>query len=157
MDIYPNAFTRDVGMAAEALSFSSEFDTFAQNPVQTSVQETVEFIFTPIASVEQSDLEFLFPAEHDTYIDFNIKLYVRGKLTMVHEKVLDSTDFTATANNLLHSPFTQCSKTLNGTTITPTPGLYQYNSYLETLLTYGRDAATSHLTNGFLYLDSGEL
>jgi len=144
-------------MAAEALSVSSEFDIFAQKPVQTSVQETIETIYRPIASVDQSDLEFLIPAEHDTYIDLNIKLYVRGKLTAADGKDLDSTDFTATANNLLHSLFTQCSITLNGTTITPTSDLYQYRSYLETLLTYGRDASTSHLTNSFWYLDSGDL
>ena len=44
---------------------------------------------------------------------------------MADGKDLDSTDFTATANNLLHSLFTQCSITLNGT-ITSTSGLYQY-------------------------------
>ena len=31
------------------------------------------------------------------------------------------------------------------------------SSYLETLLTYGRDDSTSHLTNSFWYLDSGDL
>jgi len=84
-------------------------------------------------------------------------MYVRGKLTTADGKDLDSTDFTATANNLVHSLFTQFSITLNGTTITPTSDLYQYRSYLATLLTYGRDAATSHLTNSFWYLDSGDL
>jgi hypothetical protein len=106
-------------MAAEVLSVSSEFDIFAQKPVQTSVQETIETIFRPIALVDQSDLAFLIPAEHDTYIDLNIKLYVSGKLTTADGTDLDSTDFTATANNLLHSLFTQCSITLNGTTGTP--------------------------------------
>ena len=122
-----------------------------------SVQETIETILKPIASVDQSDLEFLIPAEHDTYIDLNIRLYIRGKLTTADGKDLYSTDFTATANNLLHSLFSQFSITLNGTTITPTSNLYQYPSYLETLVTYGRDAAKSHLTNSFCYLDSGDL
>jgi len=67
-------------MAADALSVSSEFDIFSQKPVQTSVQETIETIYRPITSVDQSDMEFLIPPEHDTYIDLNIKLYVRGKL-----------------------------------------------------------------------------
>jgi hypothetical protein len=81
------------------------------------VQETIEIIFRPIASVDQSDLE-LIPAELDTYIDMNIRLYVRGKLTTADGKDLESTDFTATVNNLLHSLITQCSISLNGTTIT---------------------------------------
>ena len=53
-------------MPPEALSVSSEFEIFEQKPVQTSVQETIEIIFWPIASVDQSDLEFFIPAEHDS-------------------------------------------------------------------------------------------
>ena len=63
---FHNAFIRDVGTVAEALSVSSEFDMFAQKPVQTSVQEAIETIYRPIASVDQRDLETLIPAEHDT-------------------------------------------------------------------------------------------
>ena len=44
-----------------------------------------------------------------------------------------------------------------GTTISQATYLYQYRSYLETLLTYGLDTATSHLKNGLWYLESGEL
>jgi hypothetical protein len=42
-------------------------------------------------------------------------------------------------------------------TITQTTDLYQYRSYLETLLNYGSDAATPDLTNGFWYLDTVDL
>ena len=42
---------------------------------------TIETIFRPIASVDQSDLEFLIPAENDMYIDPNIRLFVRSKLS----------------------------------------------------------------------------
>ena len=41
---------------------------------------TTEVTYKPTASVEQSDLEFLIPAYNDTYVDLNIKLYIRGKL-----------------------------------------------------------------------------
>jgi hypothetical protein len=61
-------------MAAEAFCVSSDFDIFAPKPVQTLVQETTENIFRPKASVDQSDLEFLILAEHDTYIDLNMRL-----------------------------------------------------------------------------------
>jgi hypothetical protein len=98
-------------MAAENIVVYFRVRYFSQKPVQTSVQETIETIFWPIASVNQSDLQFFISAEHDTYIDFNIRLYVRGKLTAADGKDLDTTDFTATANNLLHSLFTQCSIT----------------------------------------------
>jgi len=90
--------------------------------------------------VEQSDLEFLIPAERDAYIDLNIRLFVRVKMTAADGKDLEASDFTAT--DFLHSLFSQCSITLNGTTVTQTTYLYQYRSYLETLLIYGTDAAT---------------
>ena len=41
--------------------------------------------------------------------------------------------------------------------ITPASELYPYRSYLESLLTYGSDAANSHLTNAFWYLDEGDV
>jgi len=65
-------------MSANAVSVSSEFDIFASKPIQTSVIETKEVKYKPIVSVDQSDLEFLIPGENDTYIDLDIKFYIRG-------------------------------------------------------------------------------
>jgi hypothetical protein len=70
---------------------------------------------------------------------------------------MDATDHTAVTNDLLHSLFSQCSVSLNGISITQASELYPYRSYLETILTYGTDTASSHLTNAFWYLDSGDL
>ena len=61
-------------MAEKVLSVSSEYDIFAQKPVQTSVQETFETIFRPIAAVDRSDLKFFIPPEHVTNIGLNIRL-----------------------------------------------------------------------------------
>jgi hypothetical protein len=69
---------------------------------------------------------------------------------------LDATDHTAVTNNFLHSLFSHCTITLNSDMITPASGLYGYRAYLETLLTYGSDAAASLLTNAFWYLDNGD-
>jgi len=107
--------------------------------------------------VEQSDLEFLFPANNDTYVDLNIKLYIRGELTKVDGTNLDNTDFTGVTNNFLHSLLRHCSISLNSVTITQATELYNYRSYFETLLTYGSDAAATHLTNAFWYLDDGDI
>ena len=87
---------------------SSEFDIFARKPAQESILETLD-VYKPIASVDQSDLEFLIPADNETYIDPDIKLYVRGKLTKIDGTVLDEKDFTSVTNNFLHSLFSQCS------------------------------------------------
>ncbi len=90
-------------MAADVVSASTEFDIFATGPVQTSTFETVETTYKPIASLDQSFLEFLIPADHDTYIYLNIQLYVRGKLTQADGTEMEPTDSTCAAKNLLHS------------------------------------------------------
>jgi len=111
----------------------------------------------PIATVDQNDLQFLVPGDNETYIDQDIKLYVRGKIIGADGKDLDNSDFTAGTNNFLNSLFSQCSISLNGVNITPASELYPYRSYLETLLTYGSDASNSHLTNAYWYLDEGDV
>jgi hypothetical protein len=62
-------------MAAVGVFVSTEFDVFAQKPVQEAVLETTEAEYKPIASVDMSDLEFLIPADNDTYLDLDIKVY----------------------------------------------------------------------------------
>jgi hypothetical protein len=102
-------------------------------------------------------LELLIAADHDTYIDMNIQLYIRGKLTKSDGTSLELTDNTCVVNNLLLSLFEHCNISLNGLTITHAADLYHYRAYLETLLTYGSDAVASHLKNSFWYPDTGDL
>ena len=106
-------------MSKTDLAFvSSEFDIFAPKPVQLAIQETKLVHYKSIASVDQRDLEFLIPADYDTYIDPDIKLFVKDKLTKADGSALDATDHTAGVNNFLHSLFSQCTIILNGVTIT---------------------------------------
>ena len=134
---------------AEVLSFvGTEYDTFYRKAVQSAVLESIETIYKPIASVDQTDIEFSVPGDSETYIDLELKLFIKGKLTKKDGTDLDNTDFTAGINNFLHSLFSQCTISLNGTQITQVPDLYNYGAYIETLLIYGNDAAASHLTNG---------
>jgi len=91
-------------MSQTDLAFvSSEFDIFAPKPVQRAIQETNVVVYEPIASIDQSDQEFLIPADYDTYVDPDIKLYIKGKLTKADGTDLDATDHTAGVNNFLHS------------------------------------------------------
>ena len=59
-----------------SVSLISGFEIFAPRLIQTSVVETTEVTYRPIASAEESDLEFLIPADNDTYVDLNLKLYI---------------------------------------------------------------------------------
>ena len=135
----------------------SEFDIFAKKPVQSAILGTRVIQYKPIAPVDQDVLEFIIPSDNEHYIDLNISLMIKGKLTKIDGTEFDNTDFTGVINNLLHSLFSQCSITLNGTSVTPSKDLYHYRSYLETLLTYGNDAARTHLTNCFWYVDTGNV
>ena len=76
-------------MAADVVSASSEFDIFATRLVQTSTLQTLETSYKPIAAHVQSDLEFIVPADQDTYIDLNIQLYIRCKLTKADGTALE--------------------------------------------------------------------
>jgi hypothetical protein len=59
-------------MSTDSASISSDFDIIASRPVQASILETTKVAYKPIASVDQSDLEFLITANNDTCIDLNI-------------------------------------------------------------------------------------
>ena len=135
----------------------SEFHIFVKKPVQSAVVSDRVSIYKPIATVDQNVLEFVVPSDNESYIDLNNNLMVEGKLTKLDGTEFDNTDFTGVVNNLLHSLFSQCSITLNGTSVTPSKDLYHYRSYLETLLTYGTHAAKTHLTTSFWYVDTGNV
>jgi len=94
----------------------------------------IETAYNRIAPVDQNDLEFFMSADNDTYIDLDIKLYVRGKLISVSEKFVAFTDLTVGTNNFLHSLFSQCNVTFNDITILQESEHYHYLSYLETLM-----------------------
>jgi hypothetical protein len=55
-------------MSTEAASASTEFEIFAKRPIQTSTLDTNKTSYKPIASIDQTDLEFLIPSDYDTYI-----------------------------------------------------------------------------------------
>jgi hypothetical protein len=144
-------------MAAKAVYVSYEFDIFADRPLQTSTLNTVEIPYKPIASVDQSDLEFMIPENNDTYIELNMQLYVKGQLIMVDGTELEENDHTAAVNNFLHSLFSQCNISLNVVSITPSSDNYNYSASLETLLVYGDDSAFSRPTNAYWYKDEGNM
>ena len=63
--------------------------------------------YKPIASVDQSDLEFIIRGDAENYLDLDIHMSVRGKLVVQDGTALDPKDSTAVVNNLLHSLFSQ--------------------------------------------------
>jgi len=111
-------------MSGEVEFVSSEFHIFVPKPVQSAILGTDVVHYKPIVTVDQNDLEFLIPGDTETYIDLDIKLFVRGKIIGSDGKDLDASNFTAGTNSFLHSLFSQCSISLNGVNITPASELY---------------------------------
>ena len=53
---------------AEVPSYmGTEFDNFAPKLRQIAVEGTIETIYKPIASIDQTDIEFLIPGDSETY------------------------------------------------------------------------------------------
>jgi len=105
-------------MSQKDLAFvSSEFDFFARKPLQHAIHVTNVVVYKPMASIDQSEREFPIPADYDTYVDPDIKIYIRGKFTKADGAVLNATDHTAGTNNFLQSLFLQRTIALDGVII----------------------------------------
>ena len=50
-------------MAVEPSYVGTEFDIFIRKLKQSSTVETIETIYRPIASVDQTDIEFVIPGD----------------------------------------------------------------------------------------------
>jgi len=135
----------------------SEFHVFIRKPVHYAVQATDVAIYKPISPVQQSGVEFLIPTDFVTYVDPEIKLYIRLKYTKADETALDETDHTAGINNFLNSLFSRSTIALNGVNITQLGDLYNYRAYFETILSLRNDAASSHFANSYCYKDAGDI
>ena len=84
-------------MAEEPSFLGTDFDIFVRKPKQSSTVETNETIYR--------QREYVIPGDSDTYVDLDLKLFVKGKLQTQDSADLPETDYTAVVNNFLHSLF----------------------------------------------------
>ena len=73
------------------------------DPRQLAVEGNTETMYKPIASIDQTDIDFFIPGNSETYIDLDLKLLIKGKLMKEDNTQLTDTGYTAGINNLLHS------------------------------------------------------
>jgi len=92
-------------MSGDVEFISSEVDIFVKKPIQSATLDSHVVHYKPIATLDQNDIEFLIPGDNETYIDLEIKLFVKGRLLGYDGKDLDASDYTAGANNFLNSLF----------------------------------------------------
>ena len=145
----------------------SELDIFSVSPTQTSIEQTVYKKYRPISAVTgQSPLEFYIPATDEDYLDLQQSyLYLRTRIQDAHGNNLQPPDgnddpaddtFVFPINYFVNTQFKNVDVYLSGTQVSPNDNLYAYRAYLETLLSYGRDAKEGPLQACFYYPDTRE-
>ena len=134
----------------------SELDLFAVPPTQTSVEGGTWVEYNPISALGHGlPIEFTIPGNGQEYIDLaNCYVYVSAKITRENGANIDNTDHVGPVNLSLHSLFSEIDIKLNDTLISTTNNTYAYRAYLESLLSFGRDAKKSQLTASMYYKDT---
>ena len=103
-------------------------------------KRVVEHRPTSILS-ENSPVEFVISEEGDCYIDLaNTFLYVRAAVVNEDSSNLADDANIAPITNFLHSLWSQVDLSLNNTLITQSNNTYAYRAYIETLLSFGKEA-----------------
>jgi hypothetical protein len=115
---------------ANVVCASSEFDIFANRPVQTSTVKTTKIGHKPTTAIDQRDLEFRVPNVEERYFDPDMQSYIKGQLLGSDGVEMDMKDYKAGVYNMLHSLFEQCIISLNGTSITHSSDNYNYHALL---------------------------
>ena len=112
----------------------------------------------PVSALDDSGpIEFTIPGNPDQYIDLSrTRLYLKIRIIKQDGTRIGAQEKVAPVCNLVHSLFSQVDVKLKDTLVSSSFNTYPYKSYLEDLLTTGRDAARSHKTSALWYPDSGE-
>src|SRR5213083_2777137 len=136
---------------------SPQLDLFTTPMTQTSIESGSWAEFNPTSALSDSmPIEFDISGAGTSYIDLaHTQLIVRAQLVKASGAAIDNTTHVAPCNLFLHSLFSEIDVKLNGTLITSSNNTYPYRAYIETLLSYGRDAKNSQLTSALYYKDVG--
>jgi hypothetical protein len=131
------------------------FDLFSVNPTQTSAEGGTWVEYNPISSLSDGvPIEFVISGSGQDYMDLaNSYIHAKVRVLRGDNAAIDPTDHVAPVNLFLHSLFSEVDIKLNDTLVSSTNNTYAYRAYLETLLTYGKEAKKSQLTTALYYKD----
>ena len=133
----------------------SALDLFYVPPTQTSVEKGTWVDVHPIASFSDTGpTEFEFEGKQEFLDLAHTLLYVTVQLVKSDGSEIDGGSTVAPVNPFLHSLFGQLDIDLNGRTISDGSSTYPYRAYRETLLSYGEEAKSTHLTSSLFYKDA---
>src|SRR6267154_1287948 len=136
---------------------SPQLDLFTTPMTQTSIESGTWAEFNPVSAITDSmPIEFDISGAGTSYIDVSqTQLVVKAQLIRANGTPIDISSHVAPCNLFLHSLFSEIDVKLNGTLITSSNNTYPYRAYVETLLSYGRDAKSSRLTSALYCQNTG--
>ena len=125
----------------------SELDLFSVPPTQLSIDKNVTVEYRPTTPLTgNGPLEFHIDGCDDFTDLSETYLYVKVQIVNSDDKPLDENDVVAPSNLFLHSLFSKVEVRLNGHQVCSMNNyVYPYRAMLETLLSYGKEAKSSHL------------
>lgn len=134
----------------------SELDIFEIGPTQTAVLEGQRVEHRPLSSIaDGGPVEFFISSSDEFYLDLNSSyLYVRLKITNADGSNLAQDSDVGPENLLLHSLWSQIDLFLNDVLVTASTNTYPYKAYLQTLLSYGREAKQTRLQTSLWHKDT---
>lgn len=137
----------------------SELDLFINKPIQSNILKVEEIAYKPISSLSNSsDIEFVSVGFGDTYRDpSSIYLKLQVQLLKNAQGDVHTTSKSGVVNNILHSLFRQVTVYLNNVPISQTSNNYNFRSYLENLLNYGTESASTHLDGSGWAIDTSPM
>ena len=115
--------------------------------------------FRPISTLtSEGPIEFNVTAADEDYTDVGrtflyLQATIRKDTAAQKNQAIADADKVAPSNLWLHTLFSQVDVKLNGTLITPSVNTYPYRAYLETLLSYGKEAKDGQLAMQGWYQD----
>ena len=125
----------------------SEFEYFLPEPIVTQIERSFYREYTPISALQhQTPIEFVVPGTDQIYLDLSRSfIYLKGKITSAAGGDNAADVEIGPINNPLHSIFSNVDIELGGKLISDPNGLYPYRAYIETLLSYSKEAQESLL------------
>ena len=134
----------------------SELDLFTVPPMQLSIDKDVTVEYrptTPLAGNGPSEFQI---DGSDDFTDLSQKyLYVNVQILNSDGKPLEENDVVAPANLFLHFLFSKVEVKLHGRQVCSMNNyIYPYRAMPETLLSYGKEAKSSHLECELYYKDT---
>ena len=151
----------------------SELDLFETVVTQTSIGDSYYVNYYPVTSISSGGaIEFVVNVSNDVYLDLeNTILFTKSKIKKrdgteitKQENVMENGEITVNLKdptivcpiNYFHATqFKNIEVYINGRLVSSSDNMSAYRAFIETLLTYSKEAKEGYLQCGMFYIDDG--